>query len=124
MCRQHWPRAPPSLQPCWSSHTALRPQHVAATSAPGHAQTLAFTAVAASAINIGGGFTITNRMLNMFRRPTDPAEYNNLYAIPGAVLVGGCAAGQLAGTPAYSTHACRTTAASVSAEARSPKAEH
>ena len=34
----------------------------------------------------------------MFRRPTDPVEYNNLYALPGAVLVGGCAAGQLAGT--------------------------
>ena len=61
-------------------------------------QALACTAVAASAINIGGGFTITNRMLNMFRRPTDPVEYNNLYALPGAVLVAGCAAGQLAGT--------------------------
>lgn len=60
-------------------------------------QGLAATAVLASAINIGGGFTITSRMLNMFRRPTDPAEYNYLYAVPGAALVGSYAAGHLAG---------------------------
>lgn len=51
-------------------------------STPG--QALAATAVAASAINIGGGFTITQRMLDMFKRPTDPIEYNQLYAAPGA----------------------------------------
>ena len=60
-------------------------------------QGLAAAAVLASAINIGGGFTVTSRMLNMFRRPTDPAEYNYLYAVPGAALVGSYAAGQLAG---------------------------
>lgn len=47
-------------------------------------QALAATAVAASAVNVGGGFTITHRMLNMFRRPTDPTEYNWLY---GAALL-------------------------------------
>ena len=51
----------------------------AVLSAAALVQALAATAVAASAINIGGGFTITARMLNMFRRPTDPAEYNWLY---------------------------------------------
>ena len=111
------PTLPPAVLPLRSSPTALRPPHGAASSVAGHVQTLAFTAVAASAINIGGGFTITNRMLNMFRRPTDPVEYNHLYALPGAVLVGGCAAGQLAGTAA-----CRTTAASVCTEA-SPRVE-
>ena len=60
-------------------------------------QGLAATAVLASAINIGGGFTITSRMLNMFRRPTDPTEYNYLYAVPAAALVGSYAAGHLAG---------------------------
>jgi NAD(P) transhydrogenase len=39
--------------------------------------------------NITGGFVITKRMLDMFRRPTDPAEYPWLYAIPGLVFGGG-----------------------------------
>ncbi len=47
------------------------------------AQGLAALAVLTSAINIGGGFTITQRMLDMFKRPTDPVEHNYLYAIPG-----------------------------------------
>lgn len=60
-------------------------------------QVLAATAVAASAINIGGGFTITQRMLDMFKRPGDPEEHNYLYAIPGGALLAGAAAGHLAG---------------------------
>ena len=60
-------------------------------------QVLAASAVLASAVNIGGGFTVTQRMLNMFRRPTDPREYNYLYAVPGAALVGAYAAGNMAG---------------------------
>lgn len=36
--------------------------------------------------NISGGFVITKRMLDMFRRPTDPPEYPWLYAIPGAIF--------------------------------------
>ncbi|KAH7369388.1 NAD(P) transhydrogenase [Plectosphaerella cucumerina] len=39
-------------------------------------------------INVSGGFVITKRMLDMFRRPTDPPEYPWLYAVP-AVLCGG-----------------------------------
>ena len=38
-------------------------------------------------------------MLSMFRRPTDPTEYNWLYAIPAATLVGGYAAGAAYGKP-------------------------
>ena len=53
------------------------------------AQQLAAIAVLASAINIGGGFTITQRMLDMFRRPTDPPEFNYLYGIPAFALIGG-----------------------------------
>lgn len=63
------------------------------------AQILAGTAVAASAVNIGGGFTITQRMLDMFRRPTDPPEYNQLYAIPAGALLATYAAGHLLGYP-------------------------
>jgi len=40
------------------------------------AQTYAALATFISAINIGGGFVITQRMLDMFKRPTDPKEYN------------------------------------------------
>ncbi|KAK3325969.1 NAD(P) transhydrogenase beta subunit-domain-containing protein [Apodospora peruviana] len=39
-------------------------------------------------VNVSGGFVITKRMLDMFRRPTDPPEYPWLYGVP-AVLFGG-----------------------------------
>ncbi|GIL91985.1 hypothetical protein Vretimale_18536 [Volvox reticuliferus] len=58
-------------------------------------QALAATAVAASAVNIGGGFTITQRMLDMFKRPTDPIEHSRLYAAPAATLIGGYVLGSL-----------------------------
>lgn len=51
-------------------------------------QGLATAAAFISSINIGGGFIITQRMLNMFKRPTDPPEYNYLYLIPGASSIG------------------------------------
>uniref|UniRef100_A0A8C5TR82 proton-translocating NAD(P)(+) transhydrogenase n=1 Tax=Malurus cyaneus samueli TaxID=2593467 RepID=A0A8C5TR82_9PASS len=41
---------------------------------------------------IPGGFLVTQRMLDMFKRPTDPPEYNYLYLLPGGVFVGGYAA--------------------------------
>ena len=40
-------------------------------------------------LNIGGGFVITKRMLDMFKRPTDPKEYPWLYAVPGVLFGGG-----------------------------------
>jgi NAD(P) transhydrogenase len=51
-------------------------------------QTLGALSVLLAFVNISGGFVITKRMLDMFKRPTDPAEYPLLYAIP-AVLFGG-----------------------------------
>lgn len=65
----------------------------------GASQLLASSAVLASAINIGGGFMITQRMLDMFKRPGDPPEFNQLYAIPAAATVGTFALGSLAGFP-------------------------
>ncbi|GMR32393.1 hypothetical protein PMAYCL1PPCAC_02588 [Pristionchus mayeri] len=53
------------------------------------AQSLALAAAFISSINIGGGFLVTKRMLDMFRRPTDPPEYNSLYAIPAVLFLGG-----------------------------------
>lgn len=52
-------------------------------------QFLAALSVAGSFLNVVGGFVITQRMLAMFRRPTDPEEYQYLYAIPGAIFTGG-----------------------------------
>ena len=40
-------------------------------------------------VNVSGGFIITKRMLDMFRRPGDPPEYPWLYAIPGLLFGGG-----------------------------------
>lgn len=52
-------------------------------------QVLGATALTLSAVNIAGGFLVTQRMLDMFKRPTDPPEFNYLYLIPGTVLTGG-----------------------------------
>uniref|UniRef100_A0A4W4G0P2 proton-translocating NAD(P)(+) transhydrogenase n=1 Tax=Electrophorus electricus TaxID=8005 RepID=A0A4W4G0P2_ELEEL len=41
---------------------------------------------------IPGGFLVTKRMLDMFKRPTDPPEYNYVYMLPAGVFVGGYAA--------------------------------
>uniref|UniRef100_A0A1I7S6E6 proton-translocating NAD(P)(+) transhydrogenase n=1 Tax=Bursaphelenchus xylophilus TaxID=6326 RepID=A0A1I7S6E6_BURXY len=51
------------------------------------AQSLALGATFLSAVNIGGGFVITKRMLDMFKRPTDPPEFNYLYGLPAATFL-------------------------------------
>ena len=45
-------------------------------------QALASLAVLISSVNIAGGFVVTKRMLDMFKRKTDPEEHNYLYGIP------------------------------------------
>ncbi|KAK3049741.1 hypothetical protein LTR09_008917 [Extremus antarcticus] len=52
-------------------------------------QTLGALSVLLAFVNVSGGFVITKRMLDMFRRPTDPKEYPWLYAIPGVLFGGG-----------------------------------
>ncbi|KAB1280772.1 NAD transhydrogenase; mitochondrial [Camelus dromedarius] len=52
-------------------------------------QGLAALATFISSINIAGGFLVTQRMLDMFKRPTDPPEYNYLYLLPAGTFVGG-----------------------------------
>eukprot|EP00929_Paragymnodinium_shiwhaense_P110361 TRINITY_DN772_c0_g2_i1.p1 TRINITY_DN772_c0_g2~~TRINITY_DN772_c0_g2_i1.p1 ORF type:complete len:1019 (+),score=295.01 TRINITY_DN772_c0_g2_i1:81-3137(+) len=47
---------------------------------------LAALATTASAVNIAGGFVVTQRMLDLFKRPGDE-DYSYLYAIPGAGIV-------------------------------------
>jgi len=45
-----------------------------------------------SFINISGGFRVSGKMLDLFRRPTDPKEFFELYGIPIIILIGGLAA--------------------------------
>jgi len=52
-------------------------------------QALATTAVGLSAVNLTGGFLVTKKMLDMFRRPDDPPEFFHYYLVPPAVAVGG-----------------------------------
>lgn len=52
-------------------------------------QALGALSVLLAFVNVSGGFVITKRMLDMFKRPTDPPEYPWLYAIPAVVFSGG-----------------------------------
>jgi H+-translocating NAD(P) transhydrogenase len=45
-----------------------------------------------SFINIAGGFLVSAKMLDLFRRADDPKEYYELYAAPTAVIVAGLGA--------------------------------
>jgi len=46
-------------------------------------------ATALSFVNIVGGFLITGKMLDLFRRPEDPKDYFELYLLPSALLLAG-----------------------------------
>ncbi|KAG6814476.1 hypothetical protein H0H92_000001 [Tricholoma furcatifolium] len=52
-------------------------------------QTLGALAVLLASVNVAGGFIITKRMLDMFKRPSDPPEYTWLYGVPAVVFTGG-----------------------------------
>ncbi|CAJ1434634.1 unnamed protein product [Effrenium voratum] len=60
---------------------------------PPLAQGLAQASVAISAVNIAGGFVVTKRMLDLFRKPGE-ADYTTIYLMPAAVgpgaRPGGC----------------------------------
>eukprot|EP00494_Astrolonche_serrata_P006127 UN06144 len=50
-----------------------------------------------SCINIGGGFLVTHRMLDMFKRPTDPPDYSWMYGFPAAGFLGAATYGKMVG---------------------------
>ncbi|XP_050419824.1 NAD(P) transhydrogenase, mitochondrial-like [Adelges cooleyi] len=60
---------------------------------------LAASAALLSFVNVFGGFVVTQRMLEMFKRPGDPPEYNSLYLIPASVFLGGYTWGVMNGLP-------------------------
>lgn len=45
-----------------------------------------------SFVNIAGGFLVSGKMLDLFRRPSDPDEYFEFYSLPTALLIGGLGA--------------------------------
>jgi H+-translocating NAD(P) transhydrogenase len=49
-------------------------------------------ATALSFVNIAGGFLVSGKMLDLFRRPNDPEDHFGLYAIPSLILLGGLGA--------------------------------
>lgn len=55
-------------------------------------QGLAAAAVGLSAVNLVGGTIVTKKMLDMFKRPDDPPEYNHYYLLPGAAAIAGSGA--------------------------------
>ena len=60
---------------------------------------LASTSVAIASMNIFGGFLVTQRMLNMFKRKGDPIEYNYLMGVAALVGCMGYMGGVQAGVP-------------------------
>ena len=67
-------------------------------------QALGSLAVLISSVNIAGGFLVTKRMLDMFKRKTDPEEHNYLYGIPAGLSLAAIATAYKMGiTSVYST---------------------
>lgn len=54
-------------------------------------------ATALSFVNIAGGFLVSGKMLDLFRRDGDPDEFFEFYSAPVAILIGGLAASAFAG---------------------------
>ena len=61
------------------------------------AQVLGATAVGISTVNIVGGFLVTKKMLDLFKRPDDPDEHYELYAIPVVGSLGAYGVAGMAG---------------------------
>jgi NAD(P) transhydrogenase len=53
------------------------------------AESMAAVATGISAVNITGGFIVTKKMLDMFKRPDDPPEHYEMYAIPAGAFIAG-----------------------------------
>jgi NAD(P) transhydrogenase len=50
-----------------------------------------------SFINISGGFLVSGKMLDLFRRPEDPKEFFGFYGVPAAIVLSGLAAAGFSG---------------------------
>jgi NAD(P) transhydrogenase len=73
-------------------------------------QVLAVTATAISAVNITGGFLVTKKMLDLFKRPDDPPEFYEYYGIPVVAFIGGYGITNLMGCQQVSSVAATVSA--------------
>ncbi|KAL7541153.1 hypothetical protein ACHAXR_010671 [Thalassiosira sp. AJA248-18] len=80
-----------------SGTTALGGMHLVAHSTSAGVTTLAALATTLSTVNIVGGFIVTKKMLDMFKRPDDPPEFYHLYGIPAAGSMAFYTAGSMSG---------------------------
>ncbi len=80
-----------------SGTTALGGMHLIAHSTSPTATVLGAAATTLSTVNIVGGFIITSKMLDMFKRPDDPPEYYNYYMYPTAGVLGLYGIGSMSG---------------------------
>jgi NAD(P) transhydrogenase len=71
---------------------------------------LAALATGISAVNITGGFLVTKKMLDLFKRPDDPPEYYEYYGVPFAVFTAGYGASTLMGFQEASSIAATVSA--------------
>ena len=62
---------------------------------PGH--WMGAIATLLSFVNIAGGFLVSGKMLDLFRRDSDPDEFFELYSVPASIVIGGLAASAFAG---------------------------
>jgi NAD(P) transhydrogenase len=77
------------------------------------AQALGAAAVLVSSVNIVGGFSITKRMLDMFKRPTDLPENLRLWLMPALAVPGVYMAALLSGLGGVALHTTAGLAASL-----------
>ena len=86
-----------------SGATALGGMHLLAHSSSPAITAVGAGVVAISTANIVGGFIISGKMLDMFRRPTDPPEHYQYYGIPALALTGIFGSGLAMGYPNMDT---------------------
>jgi NAD(P) transhydrogenase len=80
-----------------SGTTALGGMHLIAHSTSPAVTLLGTLATTLSTVNIVGGFIVTTKMLDMFKRADDPPEYYNYYAYPAALTFGLYGVGSMSG---------------------------
>lgn len=80
-----------------SGTTALGGIHLLAHSTSPMVTLLGATATTLSTVNIVGGFIVTTKMLDMFKRPDDPPEYYSYYGAPAALTLGLYGIGSMSG---------------------------
>eukprot|EP00519_Triparma_laevis_P004717 CAMPEP_0182502384 /NCGR_PEP_ID=MMETSP1321-20130603/13257_1 /TAXON_ID=91990 /ORGANISM="Bolidomonas sp., Strain RCC1657" /LENGTH=1047 /DNA_ID=CAMNT_0024707259 /DNA_START=41 /DNA_END=3184 /DNA_ORIENTATION=+ len=82
-----------------SGTTALGGMHLVAHSNSAAVTALGAAATTLSTVNIVGGFIVSGKMLDMFKRPDDPPEYYHYYGVPAAATMAMYGGAHMAGYP-------------------------